>query len=65
MSPPAASVALVLYAAQRVLKGGDQDLAPVVVGDLALLDEADGRHQCLDGARKLTISRVLVLKMHS
>ena len=38
---------------QRVLQRADEDLTAVVVGDFALFDERDGRHQCLDGARVL------------
>ena len=43
------SVALVLDAVQRVLEGGDQDLAPVVPGHLALLDQGDCCDQRFDG----------------
>ena len=41
------------------LKAGDEDLAAVVAGDLALLDEGDGRHQRLDGGGELAVRRVL------
>ena len=34
---------------EGVAEGADEDLAPVVGGDPALLDEGDGRHQGLYG----------------
>ena len=41
------------------LKAGDKDLAAVVTGDLALLDEGDGRDKSLDGGGELAVRCVL------
>jgi hypothetical protein len=39
---------------QCVLQGADEDLAAIIVGDLALLDEGNGSDQGLYGARVLS-----------
>ena len=53
------SVALVLDAMQRVLEGGDEDLAPVVPSHLTLLDQGDRRHEGLDSGGVLPGGSVL------
>ena len=45
------------------LQTGDEDLAAVVAGDLALLDQGDGRHQGLDCRGKLAVGGVLANNM--
>lgn len=44
---------------QGVLQRGDEDLAAVVPGHLALLDQGDGGHQGLDGGGVLPGGSIL------
>ena len=52
--PLPTTVALRLDAVQRVLQRTDQNLAPLVVGHLGLLDQRDGRREGFDRTRVLS-----------